>query len=270
MRTISQLIGEIEELNIKPTDTVMIHTSLRAIGEIENGAEGLIKAFMDYLKDGLLLIPTHTWAFINGDGPTLDLIQPTTCIGTLPNIAASHPLGRRSYHPTHSIAAFGRRAEEYIKGEENSDTPGSPEGCWGRLYKEGAKILLIGVGQERNTFLHSVEEMNHTPLRLSQEKKHLLIRNEDGTITERFSYVHYNPYCSHISENYVKFEPYFHQGEALTYGMLGNAKVQVCDARKCAEIMMAISNHCDFDLCIDETPIPFPVEELDKVLSMSK
>jgi aminoglycoside 3-N-acetyltransferase len=164
------------------------------------------------------------------------------------------------------MTAFGKRAEEYIKGEEHSDTPGSPDGCWGRLYQENAKILLVGVGQERNTFLHAVEEINHIPQRLSEEKKQLLIRNEDGTITKRFSHVHYNPYCSHISENYVKFEPYFHYGKALSYGTLGNAKVQVCDAKGCADIMMAISNHCDFDLCIDETPIPFQLEELDNLM----
>lgn len=266
MRTISQLKKEIEELHIKPTDTVMIHTSLRAIGEVENGAEGIIKAFTDYLKDGLLLIPTHTWSFINEEKPTLDLMNPITCIGTLPNRAATHPLGKRSYHPTHSMTAFGKRAKDYIKGEESSDTPTSPDGCWGRLYQENAKILLIGVGQERNTFLHAVEEINHTPQRLSEEKKQLLIRNEDGTIVKRYSHVHYNPYCDHISENYVKFEPYFYYGKALSYGTLGEAKVQVCDARGCADIMIAISNHCDFDLCIDDTPIPFPVEELDNLL----
>lgn len=266
MRTIIQLQKEIQELNIKPTDTVIIHTSLRALGEVEKGAEGLIQAFMEYLSEGLLLVPTHTWAFMNDTEPTLDLSNPTTCIGTLPNVAAKHPLGERSYHPTHSMTSFGKNAKEYIRGEENVASPTAPEGCWGKLYTNHAKILLIGVGQERNTFLHAVEEINHTPLRLSKEKKRLLIKNADGTITERYTLTHYNPYCNHISENYVKFEPYFYHAGALIYGTLGDAKVQVCDAKKCADVMMAISNHCDFDLCIDETPIPFGVEELDRIL----
>lgn len=62
----------------------------------------------------------------------------------------------RSLHPTHSIAAFGPMASDYIKGEENVTTPCQPGGCWDRFRKVNAKILLIGVTHIRNTFIHAM------------------------------------------------------------------------------------------------------------------
>lgn len=255
MYSIKELIEQIERMNIKKTDTVLIHTSMKKVGEVENGADGLLTAFYQYLDEGLFLVPTHTWDFVEKEGPTLDLMEPKTCIGIIPDRAAVHPLAKRSFHMTHSMAAFGKRAEQYIQGEEKVDTPTPPEGCWGRLYQERAKILLIGVGQERNTFLHAVDEMNDTPDRLSIEKKGLTVRYPDGTIEERYSYTHWNPYCKNISQHFPKFESAFRNGGAVEDGKLGDAIVQICDAQKCADILLEILRKTERDLCIDNTPV---------------
>ena len=44
-----------------PYDKVIVHASLRSVGPVENGADGLIDAMCSYLDKGLLIIPTHTW-----------------------------------------------------------------------------------------------------------------------------------------------------------------------------------------------------------------
>lgn len=249
-------MSQIKDMNILKTDTVLIHTSMKKVGAVENGADGLIEAFCQYLDEGLFIVPTHTWNFVDEE-ITLDLMYPKTCIGIVPDCAAKHPKAQRSIHMTHSMAAFGKRAEQYIQNEEKFDTPTPPNGCWGRLYQEKAKILLIGVGQERNTFLHAVDEMNDTPQRLSEEKKKMLIRYPDGAIEERYSHTHWNPYCSGLSKFFPKFEPAFRSGGAITDGRLGKAMVQVCDAQKCADIMLEILRKTDVDLCIDDTPIKY-------------
>ena len=51
------LIRDIRAMGIAPTDTVLIHTSLRAIGKVEGGADAVIDAFKECLTEGLLLIP---------------------------------------------------------------------------------------------------------------------------------------------------------------------------------------------------------------------
>ena len=64
-----ELADQIRAMGILPTDTVIIHSSLRAVGATENGADGLINAFTQVLTKGLLLIPTHTWAVVTQKQP---------------------------------------------------------------------------------------------------------------------------------------------------------------------------------------------------------
>ena len=45
------LISAIKEIGILPSDTLLIHSSMKAIGEVEHGAETVITAFTEYLTD---------------------------------------------------------------------------------------------------------------------------------------------------------------------------------------------------------------------------
>ncbi len=119
----------LEECNIEKDDIVTIHCSLRAIGELENGAEGLIDAFCEYLEDGLFIVPTHTWANVTKEHPFYDVKTTKPCIGALAEVAAFRPNGVRSLHPTHSVTAFGKNAADFVKGEENSASPAPVDGC---------------------------------------------------------------------------------------------------------------------------------------------
>ena len=96
---------------------VIVHSSLRAIGEIEGGGEALLSLLIDYFTQngGLLCFPSHTWVSM-----VLDLRKCDTCLGVLSSIAASHPNGTRSMHPTHSMVVFGEkdRVEKFVKNEQ--------------------------------------------------------------------------------------------------------------------------------------------------------
>lgn len=250
MLTKEQIMISLSQMGIKSTDTVLIHTSLRAIGDIENGGDGLIDAFCEYLCDGLFLIPAHTWNNVTPETPVFDVLNTPSCIGTLPNIAVHRKDGLRSLHPTHSVVAFGKTAAEFIKGEENIDTPASPDGCWGKLYKCGAKILLLGVNHSKNTYFHFVDELLDIPQRLSEYYLPLKIKKADGTIIDRPLKRHTNPYCDDISRNYVRYEIPLKEAGAVTYSTLGNAEVRVCDAVKCAEVVRGLWEKADRDLCV--------------------
>lgn len=60
MYTKEELKLQLQRMNIQKDDTILIHTSMKAIGPVENGADGVIDAFCEYLEDGLFLVPTHT------------------------------------------------------------------------------------------------------------------------------------------------------------------------------------------------------------------
>jgi aminoglycoside 3-N-acetyltransferase len=168
MLTKEQIHTSLREMGIQPSDTVLMHTSMRAIGPVEGGCDGLIDAFTAYLSEGLYLIPTHTWDNVGQENPVYDVRKTPPCIGALPTVAAFRPDGVRSLHPTHSMAAFGRGAAAFVAGEEKATSPGTPGGCWARLAEVGAKILLVGVGLNRYTFLHAVDEMLDLPGRLKE------------------------------------------------------------------------------------------------------
>ena len=248
----------LEECGVKHDDTVTIHAALRSAGPIAGGADGLIDALKEYLCDGLLLIPTHTWANVNRDNPFFDVRKTIPCIGTLAKIAAFRPDAVRTLHPTHSLAIFGKGAWEYAQGEERSATPAPLGGCLSRLCEREGKILLLGVGHERNTYLHAVDERMDLPNRLRPEGFTVTITDWDGNT------MHSPEFHPHFvegipvgcSEYYPNYKRALEACGAVTYGTLGNALVYCCDARKMTDAVMRLWQHADRDLCIEELEIP--------------
>lgn len=248
----------LEKAGIEHNDTVLIHSSLRSIGQLDGGADMLIDAFTGYLDDGLFIIPSHTWDNVTKQNPFFNVRKTMPCIGALPCAAVKRADGVRSLHPTHSVVAFGKRAESYVVGEENSATPAPSGGCWARLYDERAKILLIGVGHDKNTYIHAVDEMLGIPNRLSSETFTVIITDAHNNefISPPF-HTHYtkglNCCCS---EFYPNFKDAFEQSGAVTYSALGNAVVYICDAVRIKDTLSYLWGKADHDLCIrNETVI---------------
>ena len=247
------------DVGIKKDDKVAVHSSLRAVGEIENGADGLIDALCEYLSEGLLFIPTHTWNNVTPDKPYYNVLETEPCIGVLPTVAAFRDDSVRSLHPTHSVAVFGKGGKEYIECEKGSRTP-APVGGWMTQFgNDGGKILLMGVGQNKNTFIHSAEERIDVPDRINHKSFDITVTDENGDV---FVIKGYNSHhtealkgesCSIYYPNYEK--PFAYLG-ALKYSKLGNAKVTCCDAKKIVKIVEEIWKKTDKDLCVSNDEIP--------------
>lgn len=255
MYTKEALKQDLKKMGLTGTETIMIHSSMKAIGAVEGGAETVIDALMEYFQEGLLLLPTHTWNQMSEEYRVFDPQTEPACVGILPNLFMKREGVVRSLHPTHSIAAYGKRAEEYIQGEEQIKTPCAPNGCWGRLLQEEAKILLIGVTHARNTFIHSIEEMCDVPERLTAEPVLFQIKLSDGSLKPAPVHRHYNPYTDHISEEYDKMlEGYFRTGAAVKEHF-GDASCILCDAKRLYEVTAGIL-HQELNCFIDRKQIP--------------
>ena len=252
MFTKEELKKQIEDMGIKSDDTVLIHTSFKAVGEVEGGINGFIDAFKEYLSDGLFIIPTHTWANVRKETPVFDVRSTKPCIGAVPCVAAFREDGIRSLHPTHSVWATGKDAISFTQGEEHSQTPAPIGGCWHNLAQRNAKILLIGVGNNRNTFIHAVDEMAHLDDRLAPQAWDISIIDYNG---EKITH----PYRNHHeagSENFGNFEKMFIAKGVQTSGQLGNAEVKICDAKKCAEVLLKLYGKVRENLCHKAEDIP--------------
>ena len=255
MYTKQDLIDSIIRIGVLPSDTLLVHSSMKAIGEVEGGADSVLDAFIEYMRDeGLLIFPTHTWDRIDEEYNVYNPMTEPSCVGLLTNLFRKRPGVIRSLHPTHSVAALGKDAEEFTSGEENVDTPCSRRGCYGKLYDRRAKILFIGCSLKKNTFIHGVEEWSNIPNRLMEKPRQLKIALPDGSIIDRPLHSHYFP-DGDISYNYDKLlPPFLHYGVAKK-GMIGDAESFLCDAVGMADITTGFlqRNPKLFD---DGNPIP--------------
>lgn len=255
MYTRQQLMQQLEQMGLKHTDAVMMHSSMKAIGAVEGGADTVLDALMEYFAPGLLMTPTHTWRQMSESYNVFDPATEPSCVGLLTNLFMKRPGVVRSLHPTHSIAAYGPEAAAYVQGEENMTTPCAPEGVWGRLLEKKGKVLLVGVTHARNTYIHAVEEMLDVPERLTEKPVEFVIVMPDGSRKTVHVHRHYNPVEPHISERFDKLmEGYFETGAALR-GKLGDAECILCDCERIYEVTRRVLSH-QINAFIDCPEIP--------------
>ena len=254
MYTKEDIKNQLSEMGIKSNDTVIIHTSFKAVGEIEGGPDAFIDAFCEYLSEGLFLVPTQTWANVTKNSPVYNPKTTEPCIGLIPRTAYKRSDGIRSLHPTHSMWAFGKGAEQFVCGEENAETPARVGGAWWKLGEVGAKILLIGVDHGRNTYIHVVDEIAGLDDRLIPEPWSV-------TVTDHFGNKVTHPFRSHDASrtgslNFNNFEKAFIYHGAQRSGKIGNAFVRVVDAAKCRDTLLTIYSRTKENLCLVKQDIP--------------
>ena len=262
MFTKKELMAQLETFEFAVGKPVIVHTSLKAVGETQDRGDGVLECLISFFTrgDGLLCIPTHTW-----NSGNLDMTKKETCIGVLPTLAAAHPDGTRTVHPSHSMAVFGRKelVDEFIKGEEKMTTPASPEGCYGKIYKMGGHVMLLGVGHNKNTYLHCVEEMLGVKNRLTKEPSKRSVIYSDGSVHTVFTHGHHAEGIGDVSANYVNYEPAFRYHGCIVDGKFGNADVQMCSARKMKEVVELIDKRRgNLDVLFDKTPIDKKLYEI--------
>ncbi len=266
MITKNQLLKEIEALGIKPDDTLMVHSSMKSIGEVDGGADTVLGAFIEYMKPGLLVFPTHTWKLIANDRIVFHPETDPSCVGVLSNLFLKRPGVKRSLHPFESVGALGTGAEDFISGEECRDTPCAREGCYGKLYDRKAKILFLGCSMSKNTFLHGVEEWNHIANRLTDEPRNCKTELADGRLLDCPVRFCQSP-IGDISVNYGKMElPFLLTGIALK-GKIGNAVSVLCDAVLMADLTSFLLSK-NPDLFLDSNPVP--IDQVEEWLKNGK
>ncbi|SNY33657.1 aminoglycoside N(3)-acetyltransferase [Paractinoplanes atraurantiacus] len=170
------LATDLRELGLAAGDTVLVHSSMRAVGSVAGGVQAVVQALLDVLgPDGTLVVPTHMpansdpagwenppvppewWPVIREHSPGFDPDRtPSRWMGVLPEVVRAWPGARRSGHPQVSFAALGARAATVAGTHPLEDGlgDGSPLGA---VYRADGKVLLLGCGHDRNTSLHLAE-----------------------------------------------------------------------------------------------------------------
>lgn len=176
--TVATLEKELKTLGLKAGMTVLVHSSLSALGWTSGGAIAVVQALMNVItENGTLVMPTHSgelsdpqiwenppvpedwWQTIRDTMPAFDpQTTPTRGMGKIVECFRTFPNVKRSNHPQVSFAAWGKFAEEITQNHQLAYGLGENSPLQ-KIYDLDGYILLLGVGYSNNTSLHLAE--NH-------------------------------------------------------------------------------------------------------------
>lgn len=169
--TRKKLIHDFNKLGLENADIVFIHSSFKSLGVVEGGAGTVISALEHVLgQNGLILMPsfnllpdhekrTSSW----------DIENTPSTVGWLTEYFRLMPKTFRSDHYSHSVAARGHNAKEFVADHLSKEGYKSPwdHAPWGktygtnspmyRAYKSNGKLLMLGVDYNTSTYIHLVE-----------------------------------------------------------------------------------------------------------------
>lgn len=232
MHTKVSLMEDLKNMGLKGNDTIMMHSSMRAIGEVEGRADTVLDALSEYFQDGLLMLPALTWNLANEENPVFDVKHTPCLVGILPELFRQREQVLRSYHPTHSVSALGKDAKAVLAESHLDGTPCGPRSAWHRLMERDGYILQVGCTLTSCTFIHGVEEWYDVPERLDEPVQFTVVK-ENGEKMQLAS----RPHKGTPSEQFWKVEQALRDAGVLRDGKLGDAKVMVISARGCCEVV---------------------------------
>ncbi len=154
---------QLQELGIKPGDTVLVHSSMKAIQTKRTPDEVIEDLLSAVGEEGTLLMPALTYENVTPENPVFESRVTPPCIGLLPNVFMKMPGVERSINPTHSVLAKGRLAHTFTVGHVMDDVAVGPHSPFMLLPVYNGKILFIGDILHSCTFMHGIEEIIQPP-----------------------------------------------------------------------------------------------------------
>ncbi len=219
-------------IGVRPGDTLLFHSSLSSMGTVVGGPDAVIDGFLEAVGlRGTVAAPTLCQRDKERRFETWDIERSPSDAGRITEVFRRRSEAIRSDHPTHSVAAIGRRAAELTGGHATAGgrpgpwgpaafAPGSP---WDRLCHWNAAILLVGVDFHVNTMMHYIQSLvvERAVAGLAPSRRRALLTRVHGWQRPGV--------WPHYPDSLL--EPRRAQAGLVTYGRLGSATLRHIPAR---------------------------------------
>lgn len=206
--TVGSLVDDLRSLGLAAGDTVLVHSSLNAIGWVAGGPQAVVDALQEVVtSDGTLVMPTHTGQYGDpaqwSNPPVPDdweetiresmpafrpEVTPTRGMGAIPECFRCYPDAVRSRHPEVSFAAWGSDARTIVE-DHGYDFGLGENSPLAEVYDRDGDVLLLGVGHDTNTSLHLAEhradipkETAHTSAQVREDGRRVRVEYENLVI----------------------------------------------------------------------------------------
>ena len=226
-------------------DTVLAHSAMSRIGNVQGGAATVVDALLEAVGPrGTLAVPTFPFrgsmlAYVRSD-PDFHVDETPSLVGAITEEARTRPGALRSLEPTHPVAALGPLAEflveDHVNAEGSCDThsplyrltqveamAGGRDGGDGAVGR--AWVLLLGVDFRNCTLLHAAEEIARVPFIDFATRYRLRGRSRRSAYALHI-YCHSTP----LRANFPAIEPEMLGQGKLTAGTVGSAQCRLARA----------------------------------------
>ncbi len=162
---LNNLVKDLKTIGINEGDTLLVHSSLRSIGFVENGASTVVNALIAALgNEGTLVMPAYSmmgtmYKTCKDKNYVFDLNKTSTVLGAIPSEFLKQEGISRSIHPTHSISSIGKNAKKITGTHHIGNKTFGENSPWAKIIELNGKILGIGISLGPTTQYHHVEDI---------------------------------------------------------------------------------------------------------------
>jgi aminoglycoside N3'-acetyltransferase len=176
------IVEDLRELGVDDGDVVMVHASIRRIGPVDGGADGLIDALQRAVgTTGTLLMVLGARQV--GDEPFAASTTPADPdVGVLAEVFRTRPGVVVNDHPDGRFGAWGHHADE-LAADGPWDHYYGPGSALERLVQRRGKVLRLGADDNTITLTHHAEALARLDVpKRTVRRRHRIVR--DGRFEE--------------------------------------------------------------------------------------
>jgi len=186
----SRIREQFYSLGIEPGDVVLMHSSMKALGTDLTPEDFLHELKQALTDEGTLLLPALTYESVTLEKPFFSLTESEPCVGLLPRTFMKMETVLRSMHPTHSVCAWGAKANDLTREHIKDNTPVGPNSPFMFLPIVNGKILFVGDILHSCTFMHGLEEIVNAPYVMNKDMTEYTLTDATGKVSKKPYYTH--------------------------------------------------------------------------------